>query len=318
VHEFEVGVSVKPKRLSFDSALALALGLRKRLQLSSSPPTRAEPIAAASLSRTHHQHTKTEGNMDTPHIYRPQPRRPFETKGKLQTSSLEPSNPSLLSSPEIHDTPSRTHSMLNLTSSTLGGIYSQGGHDIESEPPSTPWGTEADSPPRTQNPPAYRRLSFVTPPPPKPATTLSLLLRSVLLFGTGMLYGLLVRHLHDDRQLAPFQVEGIIKPSHDWKYLVFWGIAGVGLGSLLPWFDKLWDVKLGTSTQDRGLTSSEEAIKSDKAQGILGADWILAVRGVGAFVGIAYAIVSLAKDAWNVINTVFSANSHGHRICKRH
>ncbi|PQE03240.1 INSIG domain-containing protein [Rutstroemia sp. NJR-2017a BBW] len=183
--------------------------------------------------------------------------------------------------------------MLNLTSSTLGGIYSQGGHDIESEPPSTPWGTEADSPPRTQNPPAYRRLSFVTPPPPKPATTLSLLLRSILLFGTGMLYGLLVRHLHDDRQLAPFQVEGIIKPSHDWKHLVFWGIAGVGLGSLLPWFDKFWEVKLGTPTQDRGLTSSEEAIKSDKAQGILGADWILAVRGVGAFVGIAYAIRKL-------------------------
>jgi len=133
-----------------------------------------------------------------------------------------------------------------------------------------------------------------------------------------MLYGLLVRHLHDDRQLAPFNVEGIIKPSHDWKYLVFWGIAGVGLGSLLPWFDKLWEVKLGSSPQDRGLTSSEEAIKSDKAQGILGADWILAVRGVGAFVGIAYAIVSRAKDTWNTINTIFSANSHGHRICKRH
>ncbi|KAM3069192.1 hypothetical protein ACMFMG_010711 [Clarireedia jacksonii] len=178
--------------------------------------------------------------------------------------------------------------MLNLTSSTLGGIYSQGGQDIESEPPSMPWGTEADSPLRTHSPKAYRKLSFATPSPPKPATKLSRFFRSILLFGTGMLYGLLVRHLHDDHQLAPFSVEGIIKPSHDWKYLVFWGMAGVALGSLLPWFDEWWEAQLGSSS-----TSSEEAIESDEAQGILGADWILAVRGVGAFVGIAFAIRKL-------------------------
>ncbi|KAM3077954.1 hypothetical protein ACMFMF_004367 [Clarireedia jacksonii] len=226
--------------------------------------------------------------MDPPHIYQPQPRRPFEMKDKLQSSSLQPSSPYLMPSPESHETPSRTHSMLNLTSSTLGGIYSQGGQDIESEPPSMPWGTEADSPLRTHSPKAYRKLSFATPSPPKPATKLSRFFRSILLFGTGMLYGLLVRHLHDDHQLAPFSVEGIIKPSHDWKYLVFWGMAGVALGSLLPWFDEWWEAQLGSSS-----TSSEEAIESDEAQGILGADWILAVRGVGAFVGIAFAIRKL-------------------------
>jgi hypothetical protein len=103
----------------------------------------------------------------------------------------------------------------------------------------------------------------------------------------GMGYGLLVRHLHDDRQLAPFQVEGIIKPRDDAGYLLFWGIAGVALGSLLPWVDTLFAVpELDTSVFEKKNEEEEES-----EGGIWGADWTPVVRSVGAFVGIAYAIV---------------------------
>ncbi|KAA8575771.1 hypothetical protein EYC84_004871 [Monilinia fructicola] len=144
-------------------------------------------------------------------------------------------NPSLNPSSESLETPSRTHSMINLTSSTLRGIYSATGHDdLEPETPSTPWGTGAQSPERKRSPPVYRRQqSFVTSPTSKSATLSSRIFRSILLFGLGLLYGLLVIHLHDDRRLTPLQVESIIKPSHDWRYLVFWGIAGVGLGNFV-------------------------------------------------------------------------------------
>jgi hypothetical protein len=114
-----------------------------------------------------------------------------------------------------------------------------------------------------------------------------------------MLYGLLVRHLHDDRQLAPFQVEGIIKPSSDWRYLIFWGVAGVALGSLLPWIDTLWEETMQSPTnigsKKEGSASPEYGSEDEESDsdGIFGADWTPVVRSVGAFVGIAYAIVRL-------------------------
>jgi len=116
-----------------------------------------------------------------------------------------------------------------------------------------------------------------------------------LLFGLGLGYGLLVRHLHDDRQLAPFQVEGIIKPRNDVGYLLFWGIAGVALGSLLPWVDTLFAVpELDTPVfEKRGQRGSSPGSEDEgeSANGIWGADWTPVVRSIGAFVGIAYAIV---------------------------
>jgi hypothetical protein len=113
----------------------------------------------------------------------------------------------------------------------------------------------------------------------------------------GMGYGLLVRHLHDDRQLAPFQVGGIIKPMNDWRYLLFWGIAGVALGSLMPWVDTLFEA----GDPDVPIFEGEESTAMEKEavernDGLFGADWTPVVRSVGAFVGIAYAIVRLLYD----------------------
>lgn len=57
------------------------------------------------------------------------------------------------------------------------------------------------------------------------------------------------------------------------RYYVQWGLAGVALGSLLPWLDG--------ETEGDGSGSGKGKI-----------EWDPAVRSIGAFVGIAYAIVS--------------------------
>ncbi|PVH86709.1 hypothetical protein DL98DRAFT_481729 [Cadophora sp. DSE1049] len=225
-----------------------------------------------------------------PQIYHPKPRRPFAPFD--QTSApQQPPSPQLAPS----ESPSRTHSFLNLTSSTLLGIYSPTGYQAD-DISSTPWGTGAQTP-RTLSlsapvPTRPRTKSQAHLPPPQSTTSsvFALGLRSILLFGMGMGYGVLVRHLHDDRQLAPFQVEGIIKPRNDWRYLVFWGVAGVLLGSLMPWVDTLFldsgEVAVSGSGEAEGQEEGSES-------GIFGADWTPVVRSVGAFVGIAYAIRKL-------------------------
>ena len=132
----------------------------------------------------------------------------------------------------------------------------------------------------------------------------------------GMGYGLLVRHLHDDQQLAPFQVEGLIKPSNDWRYLVFWGVAGVALGSLLPWVDTLFSAGSKEAVEEYGnkKTSTRKKIAEPDEEldsSILGADWTPVVRSVGGFVGIAYAIVRPILPLWKNLLTDYSANYPG-------
>ncbi|CAL3963151.1 hypothetical protein PZA11_000855 [Diplocarpon coronariae] len=244
-----------------------------------------------------------------PQIHHPRPRRILE--------ATQPPSPQLQAS----RSPSRNKSFLNLTSSTLLGIYSPAGYDVSES--STPWGTGAQTPrtpsffPGEQSQPQHASASIDTnfsadtaieasgrprkksqSLPASRASIPALVLRTTLLFCFGMGYGLLVRHLHDDRKLAPFQVEGIIRPRNNWRYLVFWGVAGVLLGSAMPWLDMLfldrdpqaahesWTVR-GKVKLDP--VESEEGVES----GVLGADWTPVVRSVGAFVGIAYAIRKL-------------------------
>ncbi|TVY16376.1 Protein NSG2 [Lachnellula arida] len=233
----------------------------------------------------------------SPKLYRPTPHRPFDR------SSIIEQPPSPLLSPALADeAPSRTGSILNLTSSTLLGIYSPTGYtSSEYGEPSTPWGTGAQTPLNGPSLPPIRRKS-TAPPPPPPSTffrVFSLALRSILLFGMGMGYGLLVRHLHDDQQLAPFQVGGLIEPSNDWRYLVFWGVAGVALGSLLPWVDTLFLAGSKEPVEEYGdkkISSPNQIVKPGEdldSNSILDADWTPVVRSVGGFVGIAFAIRKL-------------------------
>ncbi|CAG8955834.1 hypothetical protein HYFRA_00011703 [Hymenoscyphus fraxineus] len=233
----------------------------------------------------------------SPRLYQPKPRRPFEYNG----APHPPPSP-LLTPAHFENSLSRTHSIQNLTSSTLKGIYSTDGYetDRETEPP-TPWGTDQfPLHSRPIDPPPIRKIrrKSVTPHISQSAIILSFGWRSTLLFVTGMGYGGLVRQLHDDEKLAPFQIEGIIKPIDNWTYLVLWGLAGIFLGNLLPYIDTLFCSETPLKTiippsVSTGLSPEraiQEQLNSDE---LVGTDWQPAIRSVGAFMGIAFAIRKL-------------------------
>ena len=140
-------------------------------------------------------------------------------------------------------------------------------------------------------------------------------LRSIVLFTVGVAYGFFMLHLHDHPNLAP--VEGIgLRLLNHWSYSLFWGGAGVVLGSLIPWVDTWWERRFGHGSalhdQNRarkGISSAMERLDDhgsdddedsemtdDRSPTSITApptsDWSLVVRSVGAFVGIAFAIVS--------------------------
>lgn len=201
--------------------------------------------------------------------------------------------------------------MMNLTSSTLFGIYSPttyGSRDgNDRDEPETPWGTGAQTPVkrpsvddttfelmRDRSTLQRRRSSYrgaKQPTPSAAASTLFTLSRVALLFVIGMGYGVMVTRLQNEQRFSPFQVESVIKPSYDWQYLSLWGLSGVVLGGLLPWFDGVWEETFGREEEVPGErdSPSPEGISPVK-------DWALVVRSIGAFVGIVFAIVSHVVD----------------------
>lgn len=264
---------------------------------------------------------------DSPQIIRPIPRRPFDlnltsaTPPEEDSSASTPAreqhvNPNLLSAsgPTDGESISRAQSIMNLTSSTLSGIY-------ENQEPETPWGTGAQTPltrlneerqyggeghrhlglsPKEHSTILRRRMSTLTPPREIPLSTsakaMSLILRASLLFGLGMGYGILVTHIRDGHSTAPlpsyFKADDFTRPGYDWRYLVAWGAIGVVLGGLLPWLDGVWEDMFGTEEvmvveKPKPGPGSVAQVGSQENPGT---DWALVVRGVGAFVGIAFAI----------------------------
>lgn len=223
----------------------------------------------------------------------------------------------------------RSRSILNLTSSTLFGIYAPS--DSPRDGSSTPWASGFDTPgaspkgigdnkpPVTggyDKPHMHRR-------PSQPHVTvrnyyLPLVLQTMLLFVFGVAYGSIVTHLHDNQHIAPVKVEGIHR--YTWRYLVFWGIAGVFLGRLLPIIDGFWERTLGErghheavladseDAEPQGESPENDEGPSKAIENVLGADWNPAVRSIGAFVGIAFAIVCALQPSDNV-------SFHGHPFC---
>lgn len=214
------------------------------------------------------------------------------------------------------DSISRATSYKNLTSSTLAGIYSPnisgypaGDAVYGSELADTPWGTGAETPATaargTVDEEVYRLLKDRTSQLKRrrssalsdrsggglqkqssgDQTTLSLGIRTVVLFVLGMAYGALLSRLSTEQSWAPFPVEGIIKSNYSSEYLACWGFFGVILGSLLPWFDGKWEEVFEEVESD----DNDEAVQDGE---VPGTDWALVVRGVGAFAGIVFAIVS--------------------------
>jgi len=195
---------------------------------------------------------------------------------------------------------------MNLTSSTLFGIYAPTSLNDSTSTPQTPWGTGAETPAiqesvermGLQNGPQIRGLpngdelaqrlnaranqtngrsnsqkrKMATPRP----STLKQILRNSVLFFFGIVYGGIISHLHSNRSIAPVQIpknEIYELDGQSVIYLAIWGMAGIAMGNLLPWIDK------------RSAKPGQEA--SPK----ITVGWNDAIRGVGSFVGVAFAIV---------------------------
>jgi hypothetical protein len=308
-----------------------------------------------------------------PRIFRPIPRRPFNLNF---TSATPPDEDSAPTTPQISandlrfldprwqqqqqqqqqqkrngnggadvptpdaDSLSRVTSFMNLTSSTLFGIYAPttpgrdrpGSFDDRADDlATTPWGTGAETPAKPSGvdeetyklmkdrSSAPRRTPFggplspTTPTsssrPSRTALASSLFLRATLLFALGVGYGVLVTRLPSRQNLSAFKqhLHPDSPPSLNWRYLTFWGLSGVALGSLLPWFDRVWEDTFGrhspsSSTRRRTIplrkntgpvSSGNEGLVATKEGAAPEADWALVVRGIGAFVGIVFAIRKL-------------------------
>ncbi|KAI1425963.1 hypothetical protein F5Y12DRAFT_314637 [Xylaria sp. FL1777] len=205
---------------------------------------------------------------------------------------------------------SRAQSVMNLTSSTLMGIYEPIAYDNDKYTPNnelnTPWGAGAETPARVLNLdeplsmiekerpyPARRRSSAHHPThtPPLSATTSFFYscLRALLLSGLGVLYGIGVATVRADRSTPAFRMTS----NYSWGYMTFWGASGLTLGCLLPWVDGMWERSIGDGNSEGAIEAENDTGKNLRRK----TDWALAVRGIGIFVGIAYAIRKLHWDS---------------------
>ena len=260
--------------------------------------------------------------QDNPNLLHPRPRRPFDITPSSSDSSLpdtcsaQPSDPSRLDT-ENEKPINQNRSVLNLTSSTLFGIYTPvaSGLDTKGDEPSTPWGNGSQTPGRGSlednrpssigafERPQLRKTQSHSHQSKFWGTVVPLGERIILLFCFGVAYGVIISHLHDTQQVAPVQLEGVQHSS--WKYLLGWGGVGVILGGLLPWVDMLWEEVLGddkdvfvSNSKPTGLRrlsttgGDDDERPASRAGSGSGADWNPVVRSIGAFIGIAFAIVS--------------------------
>ena len=110
-----------------------------------------------------------------------------------------------------------------------------------------------------------------------------LALQTALLFGFGVGYGYLVNQLHEKSKITPVPLDVVDRTSA--YYHISWGLFGVLLGNGLPLLDAFW------------VNDDEDSIKPrprtpDPSDTGLNPLWYSAVRSIGAFVGIAFAVVS--------------------------
>lgn len=289
--------------------------------------------------------------MEMPQIHRPIPRRTFELTPASTDSSHPPSptpemtNPELLMEKRADLSPSRTRSILNLTSSTLLGIYSPTGLGETRDELSTPWGTGAQTPIHRRSVDYWRpELEPVTwnGPGTKPKSQnrvrksgfrgyyVPLAFQTALLFLSGIAYGSITTHLHKTQHITPVPV-----PSSDRTalyYHITWGILGVLLGNALPIVDDLWEdtvtpnsngviVKNKSRQSDSKEKSSDEHGHHPSSESGVDPIWYSTVRSVGAFVGIAFAVVSVQSSTPNYMLTDQSSEEyHGNPLsrCPRH
>ncbi|KAH8674027.1 insulin-induced protein-domain-containing protein [Xylariales sp. PMI_506] len=292
----------------------------------SSPPI-LRPIPRRPFNLQFTGPTPPDADDENASPVQPMPSRSFDRNpGALNLDSLnrrllDPrvSTPTRYDSNSGSNTISRAESLMNLTSSTLFGIYAPSqtyGRDRydQDDEPTTPWGTGAETPGKNLNAdePNYeiqkersrrsshlRRRSSIHMPPPSPLSTVAALFylgfRTLMLFGLGVLYGALVARFRDGQNKLTGQKVDEALMTRDPGYMMFWGVSGVALGVLLPWFDGVWEGVFGEEEVDE---PTEYAVLEDEdAENRRGTDWTLVMRGVGAFVGICFAIRKLPWDS---------------------
>jgi len=245
---------------------------------------------------------------------KPRPRRPFElSSGPPTPDNDAPSHVNTFPPPaaeKADSTPSRNRSFLNLTTSTLFGIYAPSGLGTDTVSP-TPIGDGTQTPvdrrsfdftrssntntlpsaafTKTSNGKITRRDTNSRPRPLVRKKTftnfvLPTTARLTTLFITGMLYGGLISHLHDQQHLAP---TAVALDRQNWAYYITWGIIGAILGEALPWADLLWaEDEDEDSITDDNTKPQRQRIRRRES-------WLDAVRSIGLFVGIAFAIRKL-------------------------
>ncbi|KAJ4370619.1 hypothetical protein N0V83_005140 [Neocucurbitaria cava] len=205
--------------------------------------------------------------------------------------------------------PPRNKSFLNMTSSTLYGIYDgmSSGAAGERSTAETPWGTGAETPAHSgmgipawetgmgspdaglsmknharrrtgQGKAEAKGKSHATRHSRQGVWKYAVMFGKLsALYSFGVVYGLIVSHLHETRQLAAVHVDGVDRRS--WIYLASWGLFGVTLGSLLPYVDLVWD---GQKVEKEMERNDRDSPISEQINDV--------VRSVCAFVGIAFAI----------------------------
>jgi len=258
---------------------------------------------------------------DGPPLLKPVPRRPFNVN---LTSATPPSDDSdhderpqldraqfLLNPSDATPSMSRSPSSMNLTSSTLYGIYSpttSGGQDADFDEGETPWGTGARTPVRrtSVDEATYelmvgrahvnrRRSSHRTLDTTKPHSTpgrgpvanaISYGLRAMLLFALGVGYGVLLAKFQDGNAWTPSQ-------SHNYKNLAFWGVAATVWGGMMPWLDSLWYDVFGEEASENEVAITVETDSNNGSDPAT--DWAIVMRAIGVFVGI---MLAIRKVAW--------------------
>lgn len=275
--------------------------------------------------------------MEMP-LHRPVPRRNFEITPASTESSHPPSpapeqhSPEYLSDRRTDMTPQKTRSILNLTSSTLFGIYS-GTSESGGLESSTPWGTGAQTPnirksmdgqmpeePRLMWSERSNRPMSMSQARPKriglKGYYVPLAIQTVLLFAFGTGYGLIVTQLHKSQQITPVPVPGADR--HASYYHISWGLFGILVGNGLPLVDSWLDESAVVDADPKPGHRRTASSSSDHDRDSLGPMWYSAVRSVGAFVGIAFAVVCRPSRTLNVCLQNVRENSRGNRRYRYH
>lgn len=244
--------------------------------------------------------------MATADVIRPMPRRPFQLQDT--PSSTSPSRPCTPPSDTFaNDTTqnsatsisSRSRSFLNLTSSTLFGIYS----------PSVDTGTPCVT--RPVSPSGFRtrenglgiageqkvdkkwgvaERGAVVHTGFKRTTWFNRALQVGVLGLLGAVFGIAVTYVHDRSLVA------ITDMAHVGAYLSYWAALGICLAHLLPWLDRSWNDETVSVKDHRRSSRSKRA-----GQDWTVPRWIDIVRAAGLFVGLTFAIVSCTRSLCSIL-----------------